>query len=149
MKKILIPLILAGMLISCNSKSVKTSNEKAPVDNLIASFCNGWNNHDSIAVRNLFLDDALLIDDNILAANGKELSMKWIKPNMPYIKSITPSKLQEWSSGDRAGYTGTYKMVYLNKNSVLAYSNGLFTVNWLKTNNGDWKITTTHIHSLD
>ena len=150
MKNFLISLVVAGLLVSCNSNSVTTtSTEKAPVDKLVANFCDGWNNHDSTGVKNQFLDDAILIDDHILTSSIAEMSSKWIRPNMPHIKSITPTKLQEWSTGDRAGYTGTYKMVFIKPKGDLGNSNGLLTVNWLKTAQGEWKITNAHIHSVD
>jgi len=149
MKKILISFIAAGMLISCKQPSPDATIIKAPIDSLIANWSNSWNNHDSAGVRNLFVADALLTDDKLIAMNAAEFSAKWISPNIHVVNNFKTSKLQDWSSNDRAGYTGTYDLDVVVKNSVIAKPKGVFTVNWVKTDNGEWKITTAIIYSFN
>jgi hypothetical protein len=78
MKKFLSILFVSGIIFSCKQTSA-TSIVNAPVDSLIASWGNSWNHHDSAGGRNLF-GDALLIDDDLIAHNPKEISAKWIHP---------------------------------------------------------------------
>jgi ketosteroid isomerase-like protein len=56
--------------------------------------------------------------------------------------------LREWSVADRAGYTGNYEFNYGVKDSAMAKAKGVFTLNWIKTEKGEWKITTADIHSI-
>jgi len=148
MKKILTALILTGILFSCNQPTTETAFAKAPVDSLITNWKNSWNHHDSAGVKNLFATDALLIDDKVIATNANELSDKWIHPNIKVVNHLEATKLQDWSTGDRAGYTGKFQLDVVVNDSVIAKPKGVFTINWVKTDNGDWKITTASIHSF-
>lgn len=148
MKKIFALLLLIGIFSSCKQPSPETVIVKAPVDSLISNWNNSWNTHDSAAVRNLFTTDALLIDNNFIALNADEFSNEWIHPNIKLVTNLTTTKLQDWSTNDRAGYTGNYELDVVVKDSVVAKGKGVFTVNWIKTEKGDWKITTANIHSF-
>ncbi|MFH1121234.1 MAG: DUF4440 domain-containing protein [Bacteroidota bacterium] len=148
MKKMLFSLIAAGMLFSCNRPSTETKDTKPPIDSLVANWANGWNSHDSAAVRNLFEDDALLTDDQLIANGIDEIAAKMISPHIHLVHNFTSSKLQEWVSGDRAGYSGTYEIEIVINEEVVAKPKGVFTVNWRKTGTGEWKINTAIIYSF-
>ena len=135
-------------MISCKQPTTPESTSKAPVDSLISAWENAFNKHDSIGVRDMFLTDALLIDDNIVAMNLDEIANKWIHPNINVVANLKSTKLQDWTTHDRAGYTGKYELDVVVKDSVIARPKGFYTVNWMKTDKGDWKITTSTIHSL-
>ena len=150
MKKLIPALFVAATLFSCNSQNtIKTTDAtvKAPIDSLIINWENSWNNHDSAGVRNMFLADALLIDDNLVAENGGEISEKWIHPNILVVNNLKSTKLQEWSGNGRAGYTGKYEFDVIVKDSLITKPTGYYTVNWMKTTEGEWKITTANIHA--
>ena len=148
MKKILASLIVTTMLFSCNQSSTQTTLVKAPVDSLITNWGNVWNNHDSAGVSNLFAPEALLIDDDLIANNAVEIAAKWIHPNITVVSHFKSAKLQEWSSVERAGYTGKYEFDVVVKDSVVAKPRGVYTVNWIKTDKGEWKVTTADIHGF-
>jgi ketosteroid isomerase-like protein len=148
MKKMLFSMIAAGMLFSCNQPSTETKVTNAPIDSLVASWAYGWNNQDSAVVRNLFEIDALLTDDQLIANGIEEIAAKMISPNIRLVRNFTSSRLQEWTSVDRAGYTGTYELEIVINEEVVAKPKGVFTVNWRKTGTGAWKITTATIYSF-
>jgi len=148
MKLFLISLITVVLVTSCNQPSEQRYVSKAPVDSLITNWENGWNKHDSAAVSNLFSSDALLIDDNLIAMNVEELSSKWIHSNIRIVSNLKSTKLQSWSTSDKAGYTGKYELDVIVNDSVVAKPKGVFTLNWSKTAAGDWKVSTAHIHSF-
>jgi hypothetical protein len=148
MKIFFIAFILTAILVSCKQQSSETIIAKAPVDSLIRNWSNSWNNHDSAGVRNLFVADALLIDNNLIASNMQETSDKWIQPNINAVQNFKTSTLQQWSTSDRAGYTGNYEFDYALNDSEMAKAKGVFTVNWIKTTKGEWKITIADIHSI-
>jgi ketosteroid isomerase-like protein len=148
MKLILAVLIVVIFISSCNQPSPQAGISKAPVDSLILEWENSWNKHDSAGVRNSFLPDALLIDDNLIATGSEELSDKWIHPNITVVNNLKTTRLQDWSTNDRAGYTGKYELDVVVNDSVIAKPTGIFTVNWVKTDKGDWKINTAAIHSF-
>lgn len=150
MKITLLLVLITITIFSCNQTSSKTteSNVKPPIDSLISNWEISWNKHDSAGVRNMFLADAVLIDDNLVAANAAEISEKWIHPNINVVSNLTSTKLQEWSSSDRAGYTGRYEFTAIVNDSIVAKPTGFYTVNWMKTLQGDWKITTSVIHAI-
>ncbi len=148
MKKLLTSLSLTAMLFSCNQSSTQTVSVKAPVDSLIANWGQVWNNHDSAGVRNLFAPDLLLIDGDLIAKNGDEVSEKWIHPNINVVSHFKTTKLQEWTSHERAGYSGMYEFDVVVKDSIMARPRGVYTINWMKTAQGEWKITTADIHDL-
>lgn len=141
-------LIVIGVLFSCKQPSSETAVITAPVDSLIANWGNNWNNQDSVGVRNLFTADALLTDDHLIATNIDEISAKMISPNIHVVSNFKTAKLQDWSTTDRAGYTGTYELDVLVNKVVVAKPKGVFAVNWKKTENGEWKITTATIYSF-
>ncbi len=148
MKKMLFSLIVAGMLFSCNQPSTESIDTNAPIDLLVANWADGWNNHDSAAVRNLFEDEALLTDDQLIATGIEEIAAKMISPNIRLVSNLKSSKLQEWTHRDMAGYTGTYRLEVLINQEVVATPIGIFTVNWRKNKSGEWKITTATIYSF-
>ena len=150
MKQITAVLILAFTMFSCNQAAINTKNNsvKAPIDSLVTNWENNWNKNDSTGVRNMFIADALLVDDNLVAVNAAEFSDKWIHPNINLISNLKSIKLQEWSEDSRANYTGKYTLDVIMKDSVVAKPEGVYTVNWLKTEKGDWKITSAIIHSF-
>ena len=150
MKKIPLLLLAIITIYSCNEKSVKATDKsvKAPIDSLISNWENSWNKHDSASARNMFLPDAVLIDDNLVTTDNKELSEKWIHPNIKVVSNLRSTKLQEWSEGNRAGYIGKYNLEVVIKDSVVAKPEGIYSVNWLKTEKGGWKITSAVIHSF-
>lgn len=148
MKPIIVSLIASAILFSCQQTITETAIVKAPVDSLIANWSNSWSNHDSAGVRNLFAKDALLIDDDFIANNAEEVSDKWISPNIDIVSHFKTTKLQDWSTNDRAGYTGKYEFDAIVNDSLMAQPKGIYTINWIKTSEGDWKITTATIYSL-
>jgi ketosteroid isomerase-like protein len=148
MKKILLSFVLAGLLFSCKQPSSDIAVVSAPVDSLINNWGISWNNHDSAAVRNMFASDALLTDDLVIASGTDEISAKMISPYIRSVSNFKASKLQEWSTNERAGYTGRYEFDAVVNNSVVAKPQGVFSVNWIKTESGEWKITTAVIYSF-
>lgn len=148
MKNIFLSLIMAGFLFSCQQPSSEIAMVSAPVDSLINNWSISWNNHDSIAVRNLFATDALLTDDAVIAFGADEISAKMISPYIRSVSNFKASKLQVWSANERAGYTGTYEFDAMVNNNVVAKPKGVFSLNWIKTEGGEWKITTAVIYSF-
>ena len=150
MKNILTVLLLATLFSSCNQAAINTTDKgiKAPVDSLITNWENNWNKHDSAAVRNMFAANAILVDDNLVTSNAAEISEKWIHPSFNVISNLKSTKLQEWSEGNRAGYIGKYSLEVVVKDSVVARPEGVFSVSWVKTEKGDWKITSAIIYSF-
>ena len=150
MKKTIAALGLITILFSCKEaeKTATIVVTKATVDSLVSNWENNWNKHDSAGVRNMFVDDAILVDDNLVTTNAAEFSEKWIHRNINMVTNLTSTKLQEWSDGNRAGYTGKYALDVVIKDSVIAKPEGIFSVNWLKTETGIWKITSAIIYSF-
>ncbi len=148
MKIILSTLMVCSIVCSCNQPNSKEVESKAPVDSLISNWENSWNKHDSAGVSNMFLSDALLIDDQLITENSNDLSTKWIHPNINVVSNLKSTKLQEWSSNDRAGYTGKYEFDVVVNDAVVANQKGVYTVNWNRVEDGGWKISTANIHSF-
>ncbi|MBC7534176.1 MAG: hypothetical protein H7258_00605 [Ferruginibacter sp.] len=149
MKKLILLVVITTMLISCDQPLPAAAIiVKSPVDSLITNWSNTWNNHDSAGVRNMFVGDALVIDDNLVASGQEEISSKWIHPNINAVNHFKTTHLQDWYGNERAGYTGRYEFYVMVNDSVVAKPRGIYTVNWIKTDKGAWKITTAVIHSL-
>lgn len=148
MKKTFWFILATGAVISCKQPVSEVVVTSAPVDSLVKNWSNSWNNHDSAAVKNLFAPDALLIDDNLIADNETKISDKWIGPNINVVSNFKTAQLQVWSTGENAGYTGTYEFDVIVKDTIVDHSKGAFTLNWKKPVNGNWKITTATIHSF-
>lgn len=148
MKKIFLAFSSIVLLIACKQPASELIVTKAPVDSLIKNWGNSWNNHDSAAVKKLFATGALLIDDNLIADNDSKLSDKWIGPNINLVNNFKTSQLQVWSTGENAGYSGTYEFDVIVKDTVVDHPKGAFSLNWKKLADGNWKITTATIHSF-
>jgi hypothetical protein len=140
-------MFVIGLFVSCQ-QSINTTIVKAPVDSLVANWNDSWNNHDSISVRNLFVENAILTDDNIIATNLEEISTKMIHPYINVVNNLKTKKLQEWSTNDRAGYTGTYEFEVIVNDALVANPKGVFILNWIKTDKDEWKITTAVLYSF-
>lgn len=138
----------ATALFSCQQPKTETASVKAPIDSLITNWSNSWSNHDSAGVRNLFTNDALLTDDDFIANDAEEISKEWISPNIKIVSHFKSTKLQDWSTNDRAGYTGKYEFDAIVNDSLVAHPKGIYTLNWIKTNDEGWKITTATIYSF-
>lgn len=149
MKKILLTLFVAGAFFSCKQPATETTVEVAPFDSLMNNWNTAWSNHDSVAVRNSFAsDDVLLIDDKLVVQSANDISEKWIHVYLSSVKDMKTETLQKWSSADRAGITGKYGFDVVVKDSVVAQPKGIFTINWMKNTDGQWKITTFNAHSF-
>jgi len=147
MKKIFYVLLIVS-LFSCAPNKEQMKEMKAPIDDLIQNWVDNWNNHDSVAVRNMFLEDAILIENKIICKNADEFSEKWIHPNIHGVHGLETFKLQKWSTTDRAGYVGTYQVKVVH-DTVSIYTKGAFTVNWVKTEQNEWKINAAVIHAFN
>ena len=150
MKTIIPVLGIITILFSCNNAEKNTTHvaTKAPIDSLVTNWETNWNKHDSAGVRNMFMADAILVDDNLVTKNADEFSQKWIHPAINIINNLASTKLQEWSDGNRAGYTGKYALDVVVKDSVVSKPEGIYSVNWLKNETGEWKITSAVIYSF-
>lgn len=148
MKKIFVSLFITGMIASCKQPAPNSSVVNAPVDSLMTAWADGWNKHDSAAVIHLFAKDALLIDDNLVATNAEKIAGKWISPNIRVVNNFKATELQQWSTSDRASYTGKYEFDVVVKDSVVAKPAGAFTINWIKEDKAGWKITSATIHAF-
>jgi len=148
MKKIILGILAVGLLFSCSKKPTETELPKAPIDSLIANWQNTWNNNDSAGICNMFAPDIVLIDDELVIMNSKELADNWAGPYHKLVKNLKTEKMQEWSSADRAGYTGKYELDIVINDSVIGHPHGIFTANWIKTENGEWKVTTANMNAF-
>ncbi len=139
----------AFTFFACNQKSpIATAVIPSPTDSLVNSWNKAWNDHDSATIRNHFDTDAIVTDDAIVAKNTDEISSKWVGPYHNLTNNMKTEKIQEWASADRAGYTGLYSFTVNQNDSVIANPKGIITLNWKKSDKGDWKITTAHIHEI-
>ena len=148
MKKFFLFLMATGIMISCTEQPSKSVIEKAPIDALMATWENTWNNQDSVGFKNQFTENALLIDDNLIAIGTDQINTKFIRAFINVVTNIKDVKLKDWSTNDMAGYTGTYSLEVVVNKQVVNRGTGAVTINWVKTEKGEWKITTAVIHSF-
>jgi len=59
-------------MIACQIPSNKVTVE-SPVDSLVTNWANNWNNHDSLALINMFASDVVVFDNNLVMKNSEEL----------------------------------------------------------------------------
>jgi ketosteroid isomerase-like protein len=137
------------LLTSCNKISNSATNQLSPVDSLIGEWIKNWNNHDSIAVKNMFDADVILIDDNMIAKSQEEVVSKMIRPHIESINNIKAEKIKEWVSADRALYTGTYSLDIFANGSLTDQHKGFWTVAWKKNDKDEWKICNVHINTTE
>jgi ketosteroid isomerase-like protein len=144
-----LPILLFGLflLTSCTRPTQTATTQLSPVDTLIGAWVINWNNHDSIAIKNMFDPDVILIDDNMIAKGQNEVVSKLIRPNLNVINNIKAEKINEWVSDDRACYTGTYGLDVIVHDSLIDQPRGFWTVIWKKNDKDEWKICNVHINS--
>lgn len=147
MKKLFILIFATCLMIACQNPSEKVTLE-SPVDSLVSNWANNWNNHDSLAVKNMFESDGILFDDNVVAKNHEDLLIKWIRPSINFVQNMRIEKIQEWATIDRAGFSGLWSIDIVANDSLVAQYEGAFTCNWKKSENGEWKISNAHVHSF-
>ena len=139
---------LAMLLFSCSQNNSEKKISTSPVDVEITKWEKNWNSHDSAGVVNLFTEDALLIDDKLIAHNKSEIAAKWIHPNIQLVTHFKSEQLKQWNTSETAGYTGKYEFDVTVKDSAIQKIKGVYTINWKKNDVGEWKIITAQIHSL-
>jgi ketosteroid isomerase-like protein len=135
------------LITSCNRTTHTSTNQLSPVDSLIGAWIKNWNNHDSIAIKNMFDSDVILIDDNMIAKSQDEVVSKLIRPHIKDINNIKAEKINEWVSYDRAFYTGTYVLDFFVNDSQIDQHKGFWTVSWKKDDKDEWKICDVHINT--
>lgn len=148
MRQISILLLGLILLTSCNSKTQTAAIEMSPVDSLISVWLNNWNSHDSVAIKNMFEDDVILMDNDMIARSQDEVVSKLIRPNISRIKSMKAEKINEWVSDDRAFFAGTYILDVIVNDSLIDHPKGFWTVCWKKNDKDGWKISSVHINSV-
>ena len=150
MKNILFIVLITGCFFSCISqKSTSSKSSVVEVGSLIKDFEYAWNTNDSTIISNLFALDVFLLDRPLLVTNSQELAEKWVGPFYKCVKNMRTEKLQEWSTTDRAGYTGYYTLDIVVDGAVVYSPKGICTLNWVKNDKGEWKITTANMNSVD
>ena len=141
--------IVVASLFACGKKSPPlTEVIPSPTDSLMNVWNKAWSDHDSAAIRGQFDNDAIVTDDAVVAKNTEEISAKWIGPYHTLTNGMVTKKIQEWSTVDRAGYTGNYEFSVMKADSIVAKPKGIITLNWKKSDKGEWKVTTAHIHEI-
>lgn len=150
MKKILFIVLISGCFFSCVSqKSTSSKSAGVEVSSLMKDFEHAWSTNDSITISNLFAPDVILFDRPLLATNSHELAEKWIGPFYKFVKNMRTEKLQDWSTTDRAGYTGYYTLDIVMDGAIVYSPKGICTLNWVKNDKGEWKIITANMNSID
>ena len=139
---------LAMFLFSCSQNNSEKEISTSPVNVEIAKWEKNWNSHDSVGVVNLFAEDALVIDDKLIANNRLEIAEKWVHPNINFVTHLKSVQLKQWNTVQAAGYTGKYEFDVTIKDSVVQKIKGIYTVNWKINDKGEWKVITAQIHSF-
>jgi ketosteroid isomerase-like protein len=145
MKNLLFVLLVALLFVSC-TKTPEKIIPQAPIDSLVANWCNNWNNHDPEGIFNMFELGSVLMDDDIIITDTQQMISEWINPNIMHVANLKAEQLQAWSENGRAGYAGKYSVDYTADDGTQTHPHGVFMVNWKLNSNGDWKITTACIN---
>jgi ketosteroid isomerase-like protein len=149
MKNSILVFILLNLLVSCNQKEKETdATAKSPADSLISMYINAWNNNDSAAICNLFAEDAIVVDDELVMMNIGEIAQKWAGPYHLYARNLKTEKLKEWATDNRAGYTGMYALEIVVNDTLMYSPYGIFTMVWEKSKDGSWKVSTANMNAL-
>jgi ketosteroid isomerase-like protein len=146
MKNLIILFIATCLMPACQKQQIK-SHIESPVDSLISIWNNAWNNHDSLAVTNMFEPNGILIAGNAITRNHNEL-LKMISPGMTSLSKLKSEKILEWSTADRAGLAELWEYDEIVNDSLKSHLKGAATFNWRKTENGEWKLTNVQIHNF-
>jgi ketosteroid isomerase-like protein len=134
------------LMTACQKQQAKLRIE-SPVDSLNSIWNNAWNNHDSLAVANMFESNGIFIAGNTITRNRDEL-LKMISPGMTSLSKLRSEKISEWSTSDRAGLTELWEYDEIVNDSLKSHTKGAATFNWRKTENSEWKLTNVQIHDF-
>ncbi len=157
MRSIILLMLTFAIIPSCShpdNNVAATQNEILGVNNtkdvsvneLVDGWNSAWNLHDSVAIIKFFEPGAVLIHDTMTAVDFKEISDKFIHPNYKIIHNLKTHELKSWQSGDRAGYSGGFKLDIIIDEKLITSSEGFISINWIKSNDG-WKATVVHINT--
>ena len=147
MNKYYCVLLLAGVLIACQTQITEVPPSSL-ADSLGSEWANNWNSHDSIALMQMFDEDAVLFDNNIVTRNPEELKTKLILPYHDILNDMKITILHEWVTTGRAGLSGTWTVDILVNDTVSIPASGAFTCVWKQLESGEWKVTNAHIHDF-
>ena len=147
MKNIIITGCITYLLIACQITS-KEVTEESSIDSLITNWENNWNNHDSTAIKNMYDNDVVFFDGNIVARNKEELITKMIRPYFNAMKNMKHETVQKWITQDKVGSSGLWTVDMVVSDTMVVQLKGAFTYIWKTSNKGEWKVITTHIHDF-
>lgn len=144
MKKFFLVPVSVCIIMACQHQDPDLIID-SPVDSLVLNWARNWNNHDSVALMQMFDEDAVLFDNNIVTSSPEELQAKLIRPYHNILSDMNIEKIQEWVTEDRAGFSGTWTVNIIVNDSTLRPAKGAFTCVWKKSGSGEWKVTNAHI----
>ena len=137
-------IVLLIGVTACQKPSSNVAVE-SPVDSLVTIWADNWNNHDSLALRNMFDPNAVVFDNNLVIKNSEELMAKLIRPYYNIMSDMRIKKINEWLASDRAGFSGIWSVNIFVRDTVASLHTGAFTCIWEKSIHGEWKVTNAHI----
>jgi hypothetical protein len=126
------------------AKSDSTCSVAINADSLAALWNNAWNTKDSVALREMIAEKALVIDEDWTAEGVDSIFAKWIKFSLPVISNVKTMPLKVNSSCCCVSMTGFYTLDYTSKEGVKP-TRGNFTFIWMLQEDKTYKLELMHM----
>ncbi|HSS19929.1 MAG TPA: nuclear transport factor 2 family protein [Pyrinomonadaceae bacterium] len=154
MKKVLVALVIAVMLVSVVLCRVKTVAERAgdaealadvkkAIDKANAQWSEGWAKGDAASIASLFAENGVQLTGSGKIFKGPKEIGERLKTAMqgadPGVK-VTVTTVNVWLDGDVAYETGKYKYEYTEKGKP-GVDEGRYVTMWKRQSDGSWKLT--------
>ena len=124
----------------CGTNSCQAVN----ADSLTNIWCEAWNTKDSVALREMIAEKALVIDKDFTVEGRDSIFAKWISGSLPAISNLKTKGLKTTSCGCCVSQTGFYKLDSATKEGVKSQT-GNYTFVWMQAEDKSYKLEVIHL----
>ena len=151
---LLLSLIGSTVLFSCRER-LKTENNTSDscciagvtADSLIQRWNDAWNTKDSIALKNMFMENATVLVKDFVITGRDSIMIKWINENLPLVKNLKTESLKQCNCCCCVSMTGFYSLDVASGESTIEFK-GNFTFIWNQVEDKSWKLKVVHMHQF-
>jgi hypothetical protein len=130
----------SGTGAQCNTNSCQSVN----ADSLANLWCVAWNTKDSVALKGMIAEKALVIDKDWTVEGRDSIFAKWISGSLPSISNVKTKGLRTTSCGCCVSQTGFYKLDSSTKEGVKSQT-GNYTFVWMQGEDKTYKLEVIHL----
>ena len=114
-------------------------------DALMNQFVEAWNRDDEAALREIFADDLVLIDDGGMIRGEEAVFSEWVPPNMAATSDLQVTVGAVGAGSDLAYHSGRWSLQVTPPGAAPFTSTGSHSFVWRRGAGGEWQLVSIQI----